>query len=317
MAAIDRGGSTWRALIISGDGRTVAQAGFPAPDRRPVTNAADPVPIPAAVADGALYFAGGDGVVRRLERSGTNTVVGAFPVAGRQLATLAVAPDGSQVAVSVLTVPLPGGDPPGHFRLDQYRGPTTGGQLPRVASADLGTSLPEPTMVVRWDSTGEVAALRLELAAQQPPVSPRFPDGPIVHLDTGGALSAPIGGPGCAIAVDELPDGTTLCAVPGGQRLQVRDAIGNLHWEATVNPPDQWTVLHSLSADGAQIAGNGTVYRAAGGPVGLPRDFAAAGWLDATTLVGTGDNGHLWLIPFGHDGLATDLGVQADFVGAV
>jgi hypothetical protein len=293
------------------------------------------------VAAGAVFYADGHGVVRRLGRDGSVTTVATFPATGsQQELSFAVSPDGRQLMASVLTAPPVHVPPPttvedpvfadnGHWSLELF---TADAGQPAVSTfkRDLGGQFPRPTVIVGWDAGGPLATINTQLATQQQTTSLRFAGDSLVHVGPDGTHLDQVAG-GCR-PLDEAEDGSVLClagAVPG--RYEIRRSSGELVWQQAA--PDQPAGYPYVSPDGAHVAFENhvigrdgrslTLGPAAAAGQGIPRGaILAQGWLDDHTVVGAlvqADNsaGKLGLVDLASPGQVRQLPQDGQFVAAL
>jgi hypothetical protein len=337
---LGQGGQAGQATVSIADptGRVLASAKFDPPQHPMLGNVADVLQPPVRVAAGAVFYADGHGVVRRLGRDGSVTTVATFPATGsQQELSFAVSLDGRQLMASVLTtpplhVPPPAnvGDPVfadnGHWSLELF---TADAGQPAVSTfkRDLGTQFPRPTVIAGWDAGGPLATLDTQLGTQQATASLRFAGDSLVHVGPDGTHLDQVAG-GCR-PLDEVADGTVLClaGAPTWQ-YEIRRSSGELVWQHAV--PGQLPAYTYLSPDGAHVAVDNLVFGRDGrtvtlGPAptptqGIPRGgLRAQGWLDDHTVVGAlvqadGSAGKVGVVDLGSPGQVRQLPLDGQFV---
>ena len=320
-------------IAITGlDGNARAKATF-TPRARPFVGNAAPVLQPEArVAAGRVFFADGAGTVRSLAPSGEVRQVSAFPIASpQQELSFAVSPDGQSLAATIIRLPdrNPSGGVgnaflPGPFHVDVEVAPS--GQGARVVHRrdapqedPRGASL----VMVGWGA-GPLLTLESSLGTQQPPLA--RVNGKLELLAENGPSGQVLGGADCALA-DFSPELVACFDAPSHQ-LRIRRLVDG-------TPVDTVTVQGvaadvTLSADGKRVAftdlgGPGASVRQLGAAsTALPRGFRPAGWLDATTLIGTSAAGadpysvnELYWLRLAQPERVEDLGFKGIFVGVV
>jgi hypothetical protein len=288
-------------LLTKRDGTVVAKATFKPAVRPLYTNAATILPPQVQVVAGAAYFIDGDGVVRRLDRNGTVSIVASFTTTEPQhMTSFAVSPDGSKLMATVFTFGARGPGLPGAIT----RGPSydnleyaEAGGPARVLSHALLTETAGHFMVVGWDQHGPIAGTSVPTATQNP-----LPEGwlsPLYHLDMSGNTTDRLGGSNCTVAL-VAEGGAVLCAGSAfeGRAAQVRTESGGPLYSL---PSD--SVAHDSAA--ISSAGDRVALRSAVTPTypnriygrgyaaDIPKDFYSVGWEDGQTLVGyLGGNDH-------------------------
>jgi hypothetical protein len=315
--------------IVGTDGAVVAGTQFTSQARPGFTNAETILQLPVQVAGGAVYYADGAGVVRRLMPDRSVSVAATFPLTSdRQLLSWAVSPDGKHVIAIVITMPPLHNPPPqslsdpflqegAHWLLSvekaDYGGPTA-----VTLTRDLG-SYPavrelRPTLVVGWDAVGPIATLNTGLATQDGLRSARFNGDQLIHIGQDGTHLDRLGGSDCH-ALDELVDGTVLCASAGSigpdsisGPVQVRTRQGEVVWTVPVAESEVELYLAEplLSPDGDRVVADGVIYgrpqvaSAERSIPGVVRSCGVEGWLDQYTVIvrtssGTGFGS--WAVP--------------------
>ena len=314
VAVLERRGgaqSPNRVAIVGLDGRARAAAAL-VPRAVPTPGGLRAVLQPEArVAAGAIYYADGAGVIRRLAVGGGDPrTVATFPISDGQALAFAVSPDGLRFVATVLTVA------PWHVDVETAKagGPTTTVRSIEVPVLERGTA-PRALQVAGWDTTGPVALADGVTAEVQDDGTGLWQGHP-AQLDARGDAGRPLGGPGCGASFVE-GDGTLICHDP-------RDAI------TLVLRPDG-SVLHRftgtgpgprLSPDATRLAyslggGRSAVQSLDGGVVALAPGFTPTGWLDTGTLIGTTRGDELAYVVLNAPGRTVDMGFPGSFVGVV
>jgi hypothetical protein len=215
------------------DGHEVSRVSVKPAQRPGFTNAATILPPQVHVVGGHVYYIDGDGVVRRLERDGSQAVVASFPTTEAQhMSAFAVSPDGSQVMASVYTygartsqlTPSAMTSGPSYELLEYAR---VGGDT-RVIWKRPAPSTAGSFMVLGWDTVGPYAGTAVATATQN--VTPQGWDSPVFHIDMSGSTTDQLGGPGCY--AEFLSGGAVLCATGTYARppYRVVDGAGNPGW---------------------------------------------------------------------------------------
>ncbi len=260
----------------------------------------------AFVASGAVYYADGGGVVRRLDPTGKVATVATFPLTTpEQELSFAVSPDGSQLMGARLGFPKLIGTPPptptGGWSLDIMKA-DAGGTTLQVQHWQSGpTTYPGGTggfttiFLVGWDSKGPIGLMGANFGTQQGQFDgQRFFGGRLAYLDATGHIGATIGGSDCSPFAPPVA-GRVICANNSGQSMtvSVRTLDGQEVWSGQAsNPPSGFGGGFVLSTDGQRLAMDGEVVTlASGATVSLPSPFTPAAWLSARELVGTTQGG--------------------------
>jgi hypothetical protein len=309
-----RGGSQTsnRVAIVGLDGRARAAAAL-IPRAVPAAGGLRAVLQPEArVVDGAVYYADGAGVVRRLAVDGGGPrTVATFPLTTTQQAlAFAVSPDGLRLVATVLTVA------PWHVDVEAA---SAGGHTVTVRSIDVpdpvpGTA-PRVLQVTGWDASGAVALVD-GVAAEVQDDGTGLWQGHPAQLDAHGNTGAPLGGPDCGASFVE-PDGTLLCDDPRAATTTVLRPDGSLlHRFTRTGPgprlsPDRTRLAYSLGG------GRSAVQAVDGSVVTLAAGFTPTGWLDPQTLIGTTGGEELAYVSLGAPGRPVDMGFPGSFVGVV
>jgi hypothetical protein len=291
-------------VIAGSDGYAVARATFAPRSTPDVGNAATVLQLPAQVADGAVFYIDGGGVVRRLDPSGAVKVVATFPITStQQEVAFAVSPDGRHLVATVFTFPTmvvtpgatdapPWGTPHGPYRL-QFETATAGGATTVVRqwesqgsdSSQLGFT---DFAVVGWDAEGPIAEVGAGgLATQNAWLDgQRWFTGWLARVGADGNLAARIG-PDC------LPfwrpfNGRFVCTVSGnsGTSMKVVDMKGAVMWG---NPAPANAGLSGPfypSPDGTKVAVTGAILKADGSTRPSSPSFRPQGWIDNGTMIG-------------------------------
>lgn len=268
------------------------------------------LPPPAVAVGSSVFFADGDGIVRRLERTGTTTQVADFATGPQQELWFAVSPDGEHVAAAVVSVPAAGAD----WMLD-LKMAVAGGQVTTLKHQDLGAALPSPELVVGWDAGGPLVTLGSALVGSAAVSGWQYHGSALAHMEPSGDPGPPLGGAGCTPWAS-APDGTLLCA---GSPPSVRDPAGNVVWSV---PPGAYSLQgRALSPDAEHVATDSVVIAAGGWAEKLPAGFVAEGWADADHLLGQAPEpagkGHLEYVTVGDALRPHDLGFIGVIVGPV
>jgi hypothetical protein len=315
VAVLERrgGASTPNLVAIVGlDGRARARASFTG-RTVPGVGALTAVLQPEArVVGGAVYYADGLGVVRRLTpRGGDPSTVATFPITSDQQAVaVAVSPDGRRLMATVLTVQ------PWHVDVEvaPAGGPTVTVRSIDVAATEPGTA-PRLLQLTGWDATGPVA-LPDGLAAQAQDDAGGLWQGHPAHLDGHGLAGPTLGGPMCGASSEE-PDGTLLCDDAQSSTTTVRrpDGVMIHRFAHTGSGP-------RLSPDGGRLAyslgrGRSAVQSWDGTTVPLADGFTPSGWLAGDLLIGTTRREELAYVDLSAPGRAVDMGFAGAFVGVV
>jgi len=238
----------------------------------------------AHVADGAVYFIDGSGVVRRLTPAGSTSVAATFGLSANQLISFAVSPDGRKLMAAVLTIPT-GNDPLIlDLQLATDNGPPT--RLQHLV-AKQGYDLVN-IQLVDWDAEGPIAVVGGPFGAEHGLLDgQRWFGGHLARLDLNGVVGQPLGGSDCVPYALPLA-GRVICSESlreGGFHISVRSLAGQVIW----NGPSAITVDQgylAISPDGSRLAMRGSVQSFDGTKIPLPADFLPTGWLDPKTLIG-------------------------------
>lgn len=281
-------------VAIAGlDGYAVARASFAPRSIPDVGPAGTILQLPAQVADGAVFYIDGKGVVRRLDPSGAVKVVATFPITStQQEVSFAVSPDGQHLMATVFTVPTPVIGTPGPYRL-QLESATAGGATTVVAQwQGQGT---DPTQlgfthfaVVGWDADGPIGEVGAGGIGTQNAWldGQRWFAGWLARVSADGSLGARIG-PDCLPFWRPL-NGRFACTVAGnsGTSVQVGDMKGNVLWGKPAPSISGLSGPFYLSPDGAKIAITGGILTPDGSTRQLSATFRPQGWLDNGTIIG-------------------------------
>jgi hypothetical protein len=311
--------------LVGLDGTVRARATFRPRQTPYVGNAAVMLQNEAQVGRAGVYYADGNGVVRLLEPSGKVTVVATFPMTPVQHELwYAVSPDGSRLLAGVLTMPdvVPAEPFPalsGTWKFDLVSATAGGGStvLQHVESA-TGPDNPQgsqlrPIFPVGWIEAGPVAMVGAPLATQN-----LWTGGPLYTIDSTGRPAARVGGDD-ATSATILPTGILPAVTAQGARVTVRDPAGNVLWKPAV---DGYNALNLKLSPGGDAITDGQHAVTRQGPFGLPANYFAAGWVDATAVVGgatqNGAAGDLTYVSSGDSSITIHhLGVAGAFVGVV
>jgi hypothetical protein len=315
VAVVERRGGAQtsnRVAIVGLDGRARAAAAL-IPRAVPTAGVLRAVLQPEArVVDGAVYYADGAGVVRRLAvGGGVPRTVATFPLTTPQQAlAFAISPDGLRLVATVLTVE------PWHVDVETA---SAGGPTVTVRSIDVhdpepGTA-PRVLQVTGWDAGGAVALVD-GVAAEAQDDGTGLWQGHPAQLDAHGSTGVPLGGPGCGSSFVE-PDGTVLCDDPRAATTSVLRPDGSLLHRFTGTGPGP-----RLSPDRSRLAyslggGRSAVQSVDGGVVALATGFSPSGWLDSQTLIGTTRGEELAYLSLGAPGRTVDMGFPGTFIGVV
>jgi hypothetical protein len=331
--------------IANLNGDAVAKQTFTARSLPNVGPAAPLLQPEARTAAGAVFYADGKGVIRRLAPDGSNTQAGSVTVSnGQQELAFAVSPDGKVIDATVLTLqpvvpasdtnPFSGPGPgPMHLELTQIQ---VGGASKSLSSKDIPQEpFPAPILqMVGWDSTGAIATANTALGTQNLTFPHWF--GQAHHLDNNGNFisSAEFGGTGCN-AQQALADATVLCVTDDRSSVSVRNSSAQVQWslpKLAANSQGYYAAL-SMSPDGSMVAvgggatgGPAGIYKKTGATVTFPsnmKNFLPEGWLDADTVIGTNGQGtpmapdQMWLFRLSSPTKGVDLGFKGNFAGVV
>lgn len=311
--------------IVGLDGYARAKTTFE-PIRPPYVGNCQPLlPTQAYVAARGVFFLDGGGVVRKLSLDGRVLAVVRFPLtSSQQEISFAVSPDGSRLMGIVLTLPPKPPSPPpmegpeflsGDFKLDVYTAEIDG--QPKLVRHDHWPQ-DDPRhgglQMIGWDASGPLASNSTSYCTQGGRGAHWYGDP--VRLDTSGTPTVSLQGPGCN-AVDVLPDGTFLCSGSideQGGTLSVRRPDGTEVWHYTGSQADSWAYLSPDKQAFVDVCCG--VIRRDGSNLKLP--IFPEGWLDASTVIGTGDSlgSDMELVRLSAPAAAVDLGFSGTFVGA-
>ncbi len=309
--------------IVDAVGQVRAKTSFEPPPAPRIGNAGPLLQSPVRAAAGAAYYADKTGSVRRLAPDGTISPVAKFPLTNaQQELAYAVSPDGAHLIAIVLSTP-PLHDPPpqsladplyqegAHWTL-RLETADAGGPTTTTLERDLGTSFPRPTLIAGWDDRGPVASVNSALGAQSVPASTRFFGDAIVHLAPDGSRAEQLGGAGC-VAVDEISNGTVVCAADTPPQLNVKSSSGAVLWQAGL-PAGASYASPWLSPDGGTIALQGFTVTAHGATPAAAAEIPL-GWLDNSTIVEATAVGDLSLYEAAGGRKLRDLGLSGVFAG--
>jgi hypothetical protein len=277
------------------DGTVVGRTTFKPAQPPLIANAATLLPPQVHALAGAAYYIDGDGVVRRLDRTGAVTVVASFPTTEPQhMTAFAVSPDGTKVMASVLTYGTKGPGLPGPYTI----GPSynnleiadAGGHTTVLSHTPQDTTRIGQFAVAGWDAGGPLAG-NVPVATQNP-----LPEGwsaPLFHLTLDGKSGDQLGGAGCVAQVENIQS-QVLCSTGdyAAPPTQLRTGTGDLVW-ALPAIVGMWGSI-ALSPSGDHVASgpigpsprHNHVYFRDGSEVTIPDDFYSLAWWDERTLVG-------------------------------
>jgi hypothetical protein len=177
-----------------------------------------------------------------------------------------------------------------------------------------GSSL-KPIFPVGWTSAGPVAMVGAPIATQD-----LWVGGPLFTIDGAGKPATRVGGADASSA-SILPSGVLPAVTGRGATVTVRDAAGAVQWKPVVDGHNALSLRLAPNGD-AVTDGLHAVTRQ--GAFAVPDRFYAAGWVDATTLVGgpysdrTDVVQDLWYVTNqGGAAVVHHLGVIGQFEGAV
>jgi hypothetical protein len=279
---LDPFGAPDTVVIAGPDGYSVARATFAPRSVPDVGPAGTILQLPAQVADGAVFYVDGKGVVRRLDPSGTVTVVATFPIAStQQEVSFAVSPDGKHLMATVFTIPTPvNGTQQGSYRL-QLETAETGGAATIVRQwqsqgpdqSQLGFT---DFAVVGWDAGGPIA----EVGAGGIGTQNAWLDGQrwfvgwLARLSADGSLGPRIG-PDCLPFWRPL-NGRFVCTSAGnsGSSVRVVDLNGHVLWSRAAEAGSGATGgAFYLSPDGTKLASTQGILTSDGATRRLPAGF--------------------------------------------
>jgi hypothetical protein len=280
-------------VIAASDGYAVARAAF-APRSIPDVGPAGVIlQLPAQVADGAVFYIDGKGVVRRLDPSGAVKVIATFPITStQQEVSFAVSPDGQHLMATVLTLPTPVIGTNGTYRL-QLETATAGGATTVVQQwQSQGT---DPSQwdktnfaVVGWDADGPIAEVGAGGIATQNAWldGQRWFVGWLARVGADGSIGARIG-PDCLPFWRPL-NGRFVCTVSGnsGTGVQVVDVKGHVLWGKPTLANSGTIGPFYPSPDGTKVAMTGSILLANGSMRSLSASFRPQGWTDNGTVIG-------------------------------
>jgi hypothetical protein len=295
--------------IAGTDGFAKAKTTFSARKIPPVGNAATLLDSEGQVAAGAIFFVDGAGTVRRMDSTGSVTIVAKFPInSAQQSISFAVSPDGKQVIAAVLTYPVntPQSDPnqppwgtfSGPWRLQVERA-TAGGSTVVLHQWQTNTDqYPNGPggftnmWMVAWDSQGPIALLGQNTGTQNAWfTNQHYFSGHLVRLNADGTAGASIGPTDC-LPYWRPANRYFVCArinTNGPTPIFVVDLTGRTIWSGSIPLPPQAMPPGDFAPapDGSKLAMDGQVVNLQNGSViKLATDFQPQGWLDAGTLIG-------------------------------
>ena len=261
--------NTWDTVAIAGlDGFARAKATFD-PVARPWAGNCGGflMPSSAQAVAGAVFFADGAGIVRRLSVGGDVVQVAAFPrTSGQQIMSIAVSPDGARVLAAILTLPpkpavdvpcySPIGDPnkfgPGDWAEDVYV--AEAGNSPKLLShvSWHQDQRPDVLDLVRWDGVGPLGDQHpFGLSMGVGPIGPGLFQGKPVRVDPDTGKVVNRVAVDCAVG-DVGRTGSLLCWAADGSAIVYRSdgtelwrwrgPQGELH-NAKIGPDDRAMVV--------------------------------------------------------------------------
>jgi hypothetical protein len=319
-----------RVAIVRLDGYATAKQTFRPRGVPRIGNAAPIMPLEATVADGRVYYADGQGVVRAMTPDGKVSEVTRLPLtSSQQVLSFAVSPDGSHLMASIFSWPPIHSPPPqsvidppfgpGDFTLDLYS--AVPGQAPtRIAHQAWPQTNQQPSnvlQVVGWSSRAPLVTVDTVLGTQQANAGQRI-FGRVAELGSNGRPGPILGGDDC-VAWSVLPNETVLCTNATDTVGSVRTRDGKILYNLPTSS-QQYLQSLSLSPDGQHVAYLGGVAGRGSAPVALPSGFVPEGWLDNSTIVGlltSQRSSHLALVRLSDATHVDDLGFDGFYVGPV
>jgi hypothetical protein len=332
-----RAGAQWyqphdTIAIANSQGHAVAKATFTPRSVPGMVGAATVMQPEAYIAAGAVYYADGSGVVRRLDPTGKVTTVATFPLtSAEQELSFAVSLDGSQLMAARLTFPKLQGPsypptPTGGWSLDILKA-DAGGATTQVEHWQAGpNNYPGSAggfttiFLVGWDSSGPIGLIGANIATQQGQFDgQRFFGGRLAHLDTNGHVATTIGGSDCSPFAPPRA-GRLICATNSGQsiRVSVRAVDGHEIWSGQApDPLSGFGGGFVLSPEGQRLAMDGEIVTlATGATSSLPSGFTPAAWLGTTELLGrTQTSQSVVIVHVSHGPSMEDWGFLGQIVG--
>lgn len=332
---------TYNTVVMAGlDGRARATATF-APMPVPTIGCIGAIiPQSAHVANGKVFFADGNGVVRSLAIDGTVAVAATFPLisAQRQMLSFAVSPDGTSILGTIYTLPSGlsycNGAASGTFNFDAYK--STVGGAAQLVYHDSWSSPRDVLALTGWDSVGPIGTYPTVWATQGG--GPGSTLGVKVRVDVGTVKAGAVLSDDTCLVWDSIASGSFVCTrdsvITGGgtanqkvnQQVSVRSADGTELWHSTVTGQNS-PFGPFLSADGQHLMiccndlnlsdSHELLVGRDGSQVNLAAGFGASGWLDGTTMVGWTVNGDLAYVASNSPGIAVSMGFSGLFVGTV
>ncbi len=289
------------------------------------------LPPAAYVAAHKVYFADRFGVVRSLSMQGQIQTVATFPTSSQQILSFAIDPDGSRLMATVLTAPrllytqatCPRTGPyyAGDFTLDVFTAHAGGSpQLlyrETVPLSQPSGQYPCTLNFIGWDRVGPLA---VSPACLGPVGGPgHYFGGPVVRIDavTGRVLNPLADFDSCRVQ-DVALNGDFVCDPPTADAdVIVRRPDGSEIWRFMARAGDGYSYSF-LSPDEQHVLARGDVVL---GRDGTSIDLAAGGifygWLDASTVIGTGPNGDLSYLSLNAPATLFDIGFSGLFVGTL
>jgi hypothetical protein len=335
----------WNTVAIAGlDGYARAKATF-APMPVPALGCMGAVlPLSAHVAAGKVFYADAKGVVRSLAVDGTVATAATFPLtSSQQMLSFAVSPDGSHLLGAVFTVPAKpnlacGGSPaPSGYSLDVYTA-TAGGPSTILYHRNFSSHPASVMAFTGWDRIGPVGTYPTVWASQGG--GPGSELGVAVRIDAStGQVLRQLADPSSCLVWDSIQSGAFACTLgavqttsdpwgPVSQPVSIRNAAGQQEWRFTVTsvngansprlaPDEQHVVICCNFATASNW-----VVDTRGHQTLLKTGFYAAGWLNATTLVGFSQStanspGLLSYVALKSPANVVSMGFTGQFVGTV
>ena len=320
-------------VVIAGlDGVARATATFQPVLPPPIGCLGTWLPPAAYVAAGMVFFADGNGMVRRLATSGGQAqAVTTFPISSQQILSFAVSPDGSKLLASVLTVPrMTSTDAActgaaniytGNFGLDVFSAQAGGSPL-LLYHQDVPVGAPRQYPCILelagWDQLGPVGVYPACLGPGGGPV--RYP-GTVVRVDAAnGRVVNQVADPQTCVVQDIALNGDFVCDPPGVTAdAIVRRPDGSEIWRFAAHPnagyyyaflsPDEQHVL-ARGFDAEVLGRDGTDLK-------LPQSLFFNGWLGSSAVITNLSNGNLAYATLQSPLTVTDLGFKGSFVGTV
>ena len=298
------------------------------------------LPASAHVAAGKVFFADANGVVRSLSSDGTVTTAATFPMtSSQQMLSFAVSPDGAMLLATIFTspknaYPCDGSASQGTYTFDAYAAASGGSS--RLVYHQSWSKPANVLALTGWDATGPIGTYPTVWASQGG--GPGSALGVYVKVDaTTMRPGAQLSDPSSCQVWNYVQSGAFVCmkdpVITGGgtpsqkvvQPVSIRSADGTELWHSTITgqnapfgpflAPDGQHMM--ICCNDLNLADSHEVLvGSSGSQVNLATGFTAAGWLDATTMVG-GLNSNLAYVGVGTPGAAISMGFAGAFVGTV